>query len=104
MQDFVSDELKRQFQSEAVSAVSECLGIDVSTLDIAERGLIRTHLDGWETFYFDGVELLMIGPIEMQFQSRDGRLTASATREFKKAYSVKSGKSRSIQLAKIALG
>ena len=102
MQDFVSDELKQQFQSEAISAVSECLGIDVSTHDIAERGIIRSHLDGWETFYFDGVELLMIGPIEMQFQSSEGRLTASATREFQKAYSVKSGTVRSIELAKIA--
>ena len=102
MQDVVSDELKRQFQSEAISAVSECLGIDVSIHDIAERGIIRSHLDGWETFYFEGVELLMIGPIEMKFQSRNGRLTASATREFKKAYSVKSRAVRSIELAKIA--
>ena len=102
MQDVVSDELKRQFQSEAISAVSECLGIDVSIHDIAERGIIRSHLDGWETFYFEGVELLTIGPIEMKFQSRNGRLTASATREFKKAYSVKSVTVRSIELAKIA--
>ena len=102
MQDVVSDELKRQFQSEAISAVSECLGIEVSIHDIAERGIIRSHLDGWETFYFEGVELLTIGPIEMKFQSRNGRLTASATREFKKAYSVKSGTVRSIELAKIA--
>lgn len=85
----IADALRQQFQEAAIDAVSESMGIEVSHQDIEERGMISPHLNGWETFYFDGVELLSIGPVEMKFDVNGGQHSVTATRQYRNNYRLK---------------